>query len=138
MTDKIFIDDELYSDRFSEDKKLTINTNHTVQPVVLMRLGCLFLIPPNHREKIILLMLLNFSLTRERSAEGYGHMKISCPRPNLDSDFKLWTGIIWAFSRYGLTSNKIELKFSEFAKGGIFSAQRIDGRLQLSIHECLG
>ena len=39
MTDKIFIDDELYSDRFSEDKKLTINTNHTVQPVVLMRLG---------------------------------------------------------------------------------------------------
>lgn len=56
----------------------------------------------------------------------------------MDSGFKVWIGVIYAFSRYGLTSNKIELKFTEFAKGCGFSTKCIDGRLRLSIHESLG
>jgi len=39
MTDKSFISDALYSDMITKEKQLTVNSNNTVQPVALMRLG---------------------------------------------------------------------------------------------------
>lgn len=56
----------------------------------------------------------------------------------MDCDFKVWFGVIYAFSKYGLNSNKIGLKFTEFAKGCGFVSKRIDARLRSSIHESLG
>ncbi|EJK3611997.1 protein RepA, partial [Escherichia coli] len=37
--DKSFISDILYADIESKAKELTVNSNNTVQPVALMRLG---------------------------------------------------------------------------------------------------
>lgn len=139
MTDKSFISDALYSDMVSKDKQLTVNSNNTVQPVALMRLGVFVPKPTKSQgENNIVDASELFSQLEIARAEGYDHINISGPRLNMDSDFKVWIGVIYAFSRYGLASNKIEMKFTEFAKGCGFSAKRIDGRLRLSIHESLG
>lgn len=49
MKENTFIGDALYSDMISREKQLTVNSNNTVQPVALMRLGCLFPSPPSRR-----------------------------------------------------------------------------------------
>lgn len=139
MTDKTFISDALFSDMESREKQLTVNSNNTVQPVALMRLG-VFVPKPTKSQgnnNIVDASEL-FSQLELARAEGYDNVKIGGPRLNMDVDFKVWIGVIFAFSKHGLKTNKIQLKFTEFAKGCGFSAKRIDGRLRLSIHESLG
>lgn len=139
MTDKSFIADALYSDMVSKEKQLTVNSNNTVQPVALMRLGVFVPKPTKSQgENNIVDASELFSQLEIARAEGYDNINISGPRLDMDCDFKVWIGIIYAFSRYGLSSNKIELKFTEFAKGCGFTSKRIDARLRNAIHESLG
>ena len=53
----------------------------------------------------------------------------------MDTDFKTWIGVIYAFSKYGLSSNTIQLSFREFAKTCGFPSKRLDAKLRLTIHE---
>ena len=139
MTDKSFIADALYSDMITKDKQLTVNSNNTVQPVALMRLGVFVPKPSKSQgENNIVDASELFSQLEIAKAEGYDNINISGPRLDMDCDFKVWIGVIYAFSKYGLNSNKIELKFTEFAKGCGFASKRIDARLRSSIHESLG
>lgn len=79
-----------------------------------------------------------FSQLNIAKAEGYDNINIAGPRLDMDCDFKVWIGVICAFSKHGLNSNKIELKFTDFAKGCGFSAKRLDSRLRNAIHGSLG
>lgn len=139
MTDKSFIADALYSDMITKEKQLTVNSNNTVQPVALMRLGVFVPKPTKSQgENNIVDASELFSQLEIAKAEGYDNINISGPRLDMDCDFKVWIGVIYAFSKYGLNSNKIELRFTEFAKGCGFASKRIDARLRSSIHESLG
>lgn len=101
-----------------ENKKLIPTKNATVQPVALMRLG-LFL--PSLKRKGKDTGNINIDASKELQslelarAEGYTDIRISGPRLSMETDFKVWVGIILAFSKYGLNGNIVELPFSEFA-----------------------
>lgn len=101
-----------------ENKKLIPTKNATVQPVALMRLG-LFL--PSLKRKGKDTGNINIDASKELQslelarAEGYTDIRISGPRLSMETDFKVWVGIILAFSKYGLNGNTVELPFSEFA-----------------------
>ncbi|EDL8065280.1 protein RepA [Salmonella enterica] len=139
MTDNKFIADILYSDLLKKEKALTVNSNNTVQPVALMRLGIFVPTPPGAKNRMSVIdateLLSNLEIAR---AEGYDDIKISGPVLNMDTDFKVWLGVIFAFSKYGLSTNKISLKFSEFAKFCGFPAKRIDSERRNIIHTSLG
>jgi len=139
MIEEHFIADGLFGDMDNKEKQLTVNSNNTVQPVALMRLG-VFVPKPSKTagENNIVDASELFSKMELAKAEGYDNIKIGGPRLDMDVDFKVWIGVIYAFSKYGLATNKIQLKFSEFAKGCGFTAKRIDGRLRNTIHESLG
>ncbi|EGF5296079.1 RepB family plasmid replication initiator protein [Escherichia coli] len=79
-----------------------------------------------------------FSQLEIAKAEGYDDIKITGPRLDMDTDFKTWIGVIYAFSKYGLSSNTIQLSFQEFAKACGFPSKRLDAKLRLTIHESLG
>lgn len=70
-------------------------------------------------------------------AEGFDNINIIGPRLDMDTDFKVWIAIIRSFSTYGLTANKITLRFSEFAKFAGFNSKRLDRTLRTKIHESL-
>lgn len=139
MIEESFIADALYGDTENKQKQLTVNSNNTVQPVALMRLG-VFVPKPTKSvgENNVVDASELFSNLEIAKAEGYDNISIAGPRLDMDIDFKVWVGVIYAFSKYGLNANKIQLKFTEFAKGCGFSPKRIDGRLRNSIHESLG
>lgn len=99
-------------------KKLTPSSNSTVQPVALMRLG---LFVPTLKRKGSKVESVSIDASKELAeleiaqAEGYTDIRISGPRLSMETDFKVWIAIIVSFSRYGETTNTIELPFSQFA-----------------------
>ncbi|EAM6792422.1 protein RepA [Salmonella enterica] len=138
MVDETFIGDVLYSDTKNKQKKLTVNSHKTVQPVAFMRLGLFVPKPRNSTEPSPVIdaseLLSKLELAR---AEGYDNVSIVGPRLDMDTDFKVWIGIIHAFSKYGLTSNKITLRLTEFAKDCGFPSKRLSTSLRKEIHASL-
>ncbi|HHU3176001.1 TPA: replication protein RepA, partial [Escherichia coli] len=101
-----FISDILYADIESKAKELTVNSNNTVQPVALMRLGVFVPKPSKSKgESKEIDATKAFSQLEIAKAEGYDDIKITGPRLDMDTDFKTWIGVIYAFSKYGLSSN---------------------------------
>ncbi|MEL8224012.1 protein RepA, partial [Escherichia coli] len=74
--------------------------------------------------------MLKAGVSDERNITGH--------RFYMYTDFKTWIGVIYAFSKYGLSSNTIQLSFQEFAKACGFPSKRLDAKLRLTIHESLG
>lgn len=121
-------DNNLITASFSEQDKetgnvvtLTPNSNNTVQPVALMRLG--LFVPTlkstaRGRKGQMSSMdatseLRQLSLVR---AEGYENIQITGARLDMDSDFKTWVGIIHAFARHKTIGDSVTLPFVEFVK----------------------
>ncbi|ELY5941080.1 RepB family plasmid replication initiator protein [Cronobacter malonaticus] len=123
-----------------ENKKLTPTKNATVQPVALMRLG-LFL--PSLKRKGRDIGSINIDASRElqslelAKAEGYTDIRISGPRLSMETDFKVWVGIILAFSKYGMSGNTVELPFSEFATYCGYSSKDKDKNLRTRLADSL-
>lgn len=139
MTNETFLPDFLFADLETKEKALTVSAHNTVQPVALMRLG-IFVPKPSKSagNSAVIDASALFSQLEIAKSEGYNNIKIGGPRLDMDTDFKVWIGVIYAFSKYGLSSNKITMKFTEFAKACGFSPKRIDKRLRIAIHESLG
>lgn len=94
------ISDVLYADVESKTKELTVNTNNTVQPVALMRLGVFVPKPTkNQPENKEIDASVIFSQLEIAQAEGYDNIKITGPRLDMDTDFKVWIGVIYSFSK---------------------------------------
>ncbi|AQV28279.1 RepB family plasmid replication initiator protein [Klebsiella variicola] len=123
-----------------ENKKLMPSRNATVQPVALMRLG-LFL--PSLKRKGKDTENISIDASNELQslelarAEGYTDIRITGPRLSMETDFKVWVGIILAFSKYGLNSSTIELPFSEFATLCGFSSKDKDKGLRTRLADSL-
>lgn len=131
MTDNVFIGEVIASVDESTNKKLTVNSQATVQPVALMRLDVFVPAsrPGNGKGAVIdastVLSQLEFA-----KREGYDKVKITGERLSMGVDFKVWVGIIHAFSTYGKSSNLISLPFKEFAGMCGFDSKRFDKRLR--------
>ncbi|WP_099140051.1 protein RepA [Xenorhabdus hominickii] len=138
MKDQLYISDVLYVDTESKEKPLTVNTQNTVQPVAFMRLGIFVPKPARSAQHSSVIdaseLCSQFEYAR---SEGFTEISIVGPRLDMDTDFKVWIGIIRAFSKYGIFSNRIKLKFSEFAKDCGFPSKKLDSKLRASIHESL-
>jgi len=122
------LDNTLIITSFSEQDKVTgnvvtlvPNSNNTVQPVALMRLG---LFVPTLKSTArgrkgqmssmdVTCELKQLSLVK---AEGYENIQITGARLDMDSDFKTWVGIIHTFARYKTIGDSITLPFVEFVK----------------------
>lgn len=134
---KLLFTDCLPDSLMGDGKQFTVTSNSSVQPAALMRLGVF--VPTNKRGATLETIdaskdLASLELSR---AEGYERIIISGPRLNLSTDFKVWLGVIHAFSKYGLNSNSIELPFTEFARLCQFPSKRFDTRLRESVRDSL-
>lgn len=142
-------DKDLIAESFSEQDKATgsvvalvPNSNNTVQPVALMRLG-LFVPTLKSTARGRTGQMASMDVTDELKqlslvrSEGYENIRITGARLDMDNDFKTWVGIIHAFARYKVLGDTVTLPFVEFVKlCGIPSARssaRLRKRLDASL-----
>lgn len=116
----ITISDALQFEGGEEGKSYTLTptANRTVQPIALMRLGVFVPAAKNKPQRGSAEIDASADLRELEIAksEGYTNITIRGSRLDMSTDFKTWIGAIRAFSKYGETSNRIELPFTEFAK----------------------
>ncbi|KMJ45126.1 replication protein RepA [Xenorhabdus khoisanae] len=148
MPENTLFDEELIQ-AFSEVRKetgelvtLMPNTNNTVQPVALMRLG-LFVptLKSTNRSKRNLMAsmdatdeLKQLSLAK---SEGYTNIKITGERLDMDNDFKTWVGVIHSFAKHKVIGDKVTLKFVDFIKLCGIPSSRSSKRLRERLDESL-
>ncbi|HCB0627799.1 TPA: replication initiation protein [Klebsiella variicola subsp. variicola] len=122
--------------------KLDVNSTSTVQPVALMRLG-LFVptLKSTSRSKAnrknvtdATEELVQLSIAK---SEGYTDVKITGSRLDMDTDFKVWLGIIRSMSEYGVKSDTMELSFVEFVKMCGFDSRRSNKKMRDRISNSL-
>lgn len=137
------------SEAFSErDKRsgelinLVPNSNNTVQPVALMRLG-LFVPTLKSTARGRKGQMSSMDVTDELKqlsivkAEGYENIKITGARLDMDNDFKTWVGIIHAFAKYKVLGDSVTLPFVEFAKLCGIPSVRSSARLRKRLDDSL-
>lgn len=122
---------------------LVPNSNNTVQPVALMRLG-LFVptLKSTARGRKGQMATMDATIELKQlslvTSEGFENIQITGARLDMDNDFKTWVGIIHAFTKFKVIGDKVTLPFVEFTKlCGIPSSRssaalrkRIDSSLQ--------
>lgn len=99
---------------------LVPNSNNTVQPIALMRLG--LFVPTlkgtknSSRNKSNMIdasrELVQLEVAR---SEGYSNIKITGPRLDMDHDFKTWVGVVRSLAEYGEPTGRVELSITKFA-----------------------
>ncbi|EEF2419621.1 RepB family plasmid replication initiator protein [Salmonella enterica] len=122
--------------------KLDINSTSTVQPVALMRLG-LFVPTLKSTDKSKANSknitdaseeLVQLSIAK---SEGYTDVRITGSRLDMDTDFKVWLGIIRSMSEYGVKKDVLELSFVEFVKMCGFDSRRSNKKMRDRISNSL-
>jgi len=122
--------------------KLDVNSTSTVQPVALMRLG-LFVptLKSTGRSKAnrknvtdATEELVQLSIAK---SEGYTDVRITGSRLDMDTDFKVWLGIIRSMSEYGVKKDTLELSFVEFVKMCGFDSRRSNKKMRDRISNSL-
>lgn len=119
--------------------ELIPNSSKTVQPVALLRLSVFTPVSPKEKGKREFLIDASDELSSLEVArqEGYTNIKIQGAKLGMSTDFKTWIGIISAFSKYGYSSEKISLPFSEFARMCGLKPTDINGRARTRLSDSL-
>ena len=119
--------------------QLVPTSQKTVQPVALLRLSVFTPVSPRERGKRDFTIDASEELSSLELArsEGYTNIKITGMRLSMSTDFKTWIGIIQAFSKYGYSSDKIELPFTEFASMCGLSSSDINKRARVRLRESM-
>lgn len=137
MNDNNFIPAQITNE--GEIHQLTVTSNSSVQPAILLRLGVFVpasrAIPKGMKSGID--VSSSFSQLEFARKEGYDEVRIFGERLNISTDFSVWMGIIGAFSKYGLKSNTIELPFTEFAALCQYDSRQFNKRLRDTIFDAL-
>ena len=130
-TDSRFLADSLVDNLYS-------SSSASVQPNALVRTA---LFTPKSRKKSndvgVIDLTESFREITYFKKEGYDSVIIVGAKLNVKVDFKVWCGIVLAFSKYGISSNKITLKFTEFAKLCGYKTSRIDKPLRTQLKNSL-
>jgi len=107
-----------------------IPTQHTsVQPCVLLRTS---IFSPRSKRKVLESVdlseaLHDLSLVK---TEGYDEIKSIGPALNVVTDWKIWCGVILAFSKLGFDTDTISMKFTDFARQCNYPSKRMDRKLR--------
>lgn len=123
-------------------KPLLPNTNNTVQPVVLMRLG-LFVPTLKSTSRGRSWQIASTDVTDELKqlsivkAEGYENIRITGARLDMDNDFKIWVGVIHTFAKYKVLGTSITISFLEFIKLCGIPTVRSSAKLRKRVEESL-
>ncbi|MDS1916380.1 RepB family plasmid replication initiator protein [Enterobacter asburiae] len=122
--------------------KLDVNSTSTVQPVALMRLG--LFVPTlkstsrskSNRKNVTNATeeLVQLSVAK---SEGYTDVMITGSRLDMDTDFKVWLGIIRSMSERGVKNDTLELSFVEFVKMCGFDSRRSNKKMRDRISNSL-
>lgn len=107
----------------------------TIQPKVLLRLGVfvptLKSTEKGGRKSHRIDATESLSRLSIVEGEGYNQIQIYGPRLDMDTDFKVWVGIVYALSNKKLSHDgQLELNFPEFAKYCGIESKRIDRQLK--------
>ncbi|EDA3267892.1 TPA: replication initiation protein [Salmonella enterica] len=107
----------------------------TIQPKVLLRLGVfvptLKSTEKGGRRSHSIDATESLSRLSIVEGEGYNQIQIYGPRLDMDTDFKVWVGIVYALSNKKLSHDgQLELNFPEFAKYCGIESKRIDRQLK--------
>lgn len=123
---------------------LTPNKNSTVQPVALMRLG---LFVPTLKSTGVSKKNVQTGVdaTKELArlkfarAEGYSNVQIFGPRLDMDTDFRVWLGVVRSFHKFrNRTENgQLKIKFSEFTAMCGYPPKRLSKQLRTRLAESL-
>ncbi|HCR2161427.1 TPA: RepB family plasmid replication initiator protein [Enterobacter asburiae] len=132
------------SEQTSNDEPVTLvpTFKNTVQPVALMRLG-LFVPTLKSTGRGGRGVLVSNDVSEELSqlsiakTEGYENVRITGARLDMDSDFKVWVGIIHAFSRFQKLGDAVSISFPEFLKLCGIPSDRSSAKLRKRIDESL-
>ena len=121
-------------------KLLTISSTTSVQPNVLLRTGVFTPIGRRTNASDVKAQDLSHDLVNLDicQKEGYDLVTVRGQRLNIETDFKIWCGIVLVFSKYGYSSNTVKLAFSEFAKYCGYPSRRFDKNLRKQIGDSLG
>ncbi|MCW6615839.1 RepB family plasmid replication initiator protein [Yersinia ruckeri] len=139
LNDNIFINDALIADTDDTTKQLTVTTQSSIQPAILLRLGVFV---PNSRaikkgSEHIIDVSESFKSLQYSRQEGYDDIQIRGERLNITTDFSVWMGVIGAFSKHGLKTNKITLPFKEFASLCNYESRQLNHRLRSVVFDSL-
>lgn len=118
--------------------ELDINSYSSVQPNILLRTP---VFTPSSRRSQTTGRKADIDELRELKfsrSEGYEQVSILGSRLSIETDFRVWCGIIKVFKDHGYTHRDIKLPFTEFAKHCGFRSkqiskplkERIDGSLK--------
>ena len=122
--------------------KLEVNSASTVQPVALMRLG-LFVptLKSTSRSKTnrknvtdATEELVQLSIAK---SEGYTDVRITGSRLDMDTDFKVWLGLIRSMYDFGVKDDTLKLSFVEFVKMCGFDSRRSNKKMRDRISNSL-
>ena len=116
-------------------KLLTISSTTSVQPNVLLRTGVFTPAgrrtnPNDVKAQDLSSDLVSLDICQK---EGYDLVIVRGQRLNIETDFKVWSGIVLVFSKFSYSSNTVKLTFSEFAKFCGYPSRRFDKNLRKQI-----
>nr|ELR5223906.1 protein RepA [Providencia rettgeri] len=122
-----------------DNNKLTMSTSSSIQPAILLRLGVFV---PQNKTKVstkenVVDVSKAFSTLEFARNEGYDDISIQGLRMSVAVDFRVWMGVIHAFSKYGFKSNKITLPFIEFVKMCNYESRQINKLLRNRVFNSL-
>lgn len=126
-------------DLLGSDNEIFNSKDASVQPNVLLRTAVFS--PVGRRGKVSSFEIKDLSHELRNlevcKKEGYDVVTIKGAKLNVETDFRVWCGVILSFSIYGLSGSKIELKFSEFARNCGYDSKRFDSKLRRQIADSL-
>ncbi|EDS4118780.1 protein RepA [Salmonella enterica] len=122
-----------------EAHQLTVTSTSSIQPAILLRLGVFVpgtrALPKGQIQGID--VSAAFSQLEFARKEGYDEVRIFGERLNISTDFSVWMGVIGAFSKYGMSSNIIDIPFTEFASLCQYDSRQFNKRLRDTIFDAL-
>ncbi|ELB2788971.1 hypothetical protein QNE79_004397 [Vibrio alginolyticus] len=120
---------------------LSISNSHSIQPNILIRTPLFVPIARNSNKETSTLtkhdVSSEFRGISLYQREGYEYASIRGEKLNVRTDFRVWCGVIFAFSKYGYNTDCITMKLSEFTKFCGFSTQMLNAAFRKRIQESL-
>ncbi|TOI49035.1 RepB family plasmid replication initiator protein [Vibrio parahaemolyticus] len=120
---------------------LSISNSHSIQPNILIRTPLFVPIARNSNKDTSTLtkhdVSSEFRGISLYQREGYEYASIKGEKLNVRTDFRVWCGVIFAFSKYGYNTDCITMKLSEFTKFCGFSTQMLNAAFRKRIQESL-
>ncbi|HCE4715410.1 hypothetical protein P3687_22045 [Vibrio parahaemolyticus] len=120
---------------------LSISNSHSIQPNILIRTPLFVPIARNSNKDVSTLtkhdVSSEFRGISLYQREGYEYASIKGEKLNVRTDFRVWCGVIFAFSKYGYNTDCITMRLSEFTKFCGFSTQMLNAAFRKRIQESL-